>query len=105
MIILLLKKREKLIITTQNKIKIMFETHFSFLSTMFIKDIAKFDYFSLIDDGASMTRREIMKIIHKINSNKIFEINEIINKTLQQFVRVIVKQIRFLFNKCIKKKI
>ena len=83
----------------------MFETHFLFSSTMFMKDAAKFNYFSSIDDEAPMTYREIMKVIHKINSKKIFEINEIINETLRQFVRVIVKQIRFLFDKCIKKKI
>ena len=56
-----------------------------------MKDVAKFDYFSLIDDETSMTRYEIIKIIHKINLNKIFKINEIINKTLQQLVRVIIK--------------
>ena len=70
-----------------------------------MKDIAKFNYFSLIDDEASMTRREIIKIIHKINLNKTFEINKIINKALRQFVRVIIKQICFFFDKCIKKKI
>ena len=82
-IISLLKKREKLIITTQNKIEIMFEIHFSFSSTMFMKDVAKFDYFSSIDDETSMTRHKIMKVIHKINLNKAFEINKIINKTLR----------------------
>ena len=100
-----LKKREELIITTQNKIKIMFKTHFLFSSTMFIKDIAKFDYFSLINDGAPMTRREIMKVIHKINSNKTFEINKVIYKALRQLARIIVEQIHFLFNKYIKDKI
>ena len=100
-----LKKHEKLITITQNKIKIMFEIHFSFLSTMFMKNVAKFDYFLSVDDETSMTRREMMKIIYKINSNKTFKINEIINKALQQLVRVIVKQIRFFFDKCIKKKI
>ena len=105
MIILSLKKRERLIITAQNKIEIMFEIHFSFLLTMFMKDVAKFNYFSLIDDEASMTRREIMKVIYKINSNKIFEINKIINRALRQLVRVVVKQICSFFNKCIKKKI
>ena len=78
---------------------------FHFSSTIFIKNVKKFNYFSLIDDEASMTRCEIIKIIHKINSNKAFEINEVINKTLQQFVHVIIKQIRFIFNKSIKKKI
>ena len=82
-IISLLKKRENLIITAQNKIEIIFETHFSFLLTMFMKNVAKFNYFSLIDDETSMTRREIMKIIYKINLNKAFEISKIINKALR----------------------
>ena len=100
-----LKKHKKLITTAQNKIEIMFKAHFSFLSTVFMKDVAEFDYSSSIDDEASMTRREIMKIIYKINLNKALEINEIINKALRQFARVIVEQICFLFDKCIKKKI
>ena len=104
-IISLLKRCEKLIITAQNKIKIIFEIYFSFLSTMFIKNVEKFNYFSLIDDETSITRREIMKIIYKINLNKIFEINKIINKMLRQFIRVIIKQICFFFDKCIKKRI
>ena len=78
-----LKKREKLIIITQNKIEIMFKVHFSFLSIMFMKNVEKFDYFSSIDDETSITRREIMKVIHKINLNKTIEINEIINRTLR----------------------
>ena len=105
MIILSLKKREKLIITTQNKIEIMFKVHFLFSSIMFMKNVVKFDYFLSVDDETSITHREIMKIIHKINSNKIFKKNKIINKALRQFVYVIVKQICFFFNKCIKKRI
>ena len=100
-----LKKHEKLIIIAQNKIEIMFETHFSFSSIMFMKNAAKFNYFSSVNDETSMTHHEIIKVIHKINLNKTFKINEIINRTLQQLVRVIVKQIRFFFDKCIKKKI
>ena len=69
----------------------MFETYFSFLSTMFMKDIKNFDYFSSIYDETPITRREIIKNIYKINSNKIFKINEIINKTLRQLVRVVIK--------------
>ena len=91
MIILLLKKREKLIIITQNKIEIMFKIYFSLSSTMFIKDVAKFDCFSLIDDVKLITRHKIMKIIYKINSNKAFKINEIINRTLRQFACVVIK--------------
>ena len=105
MIISLLKKHEKLVTTTQNKIEIMFAAHFSSSSTMFMKDIAKFNYSLLIDDETSMTRREMMKVIHKVSLNKTFEINEIINKTLRQFARVVVEQIHSFFDKCIKKKI
>ena len=100
-----LKKHEKLITTAQNKIKIMFETHFSFSSTMFIKDAAEFDYSSSVDDETPMTRREVMKIIYKTNLNKTFKINEVINKALRQLARVIIEQIRFFFDRCIKKKI
>ena len=69
----------------------MFEIYFSFLSIMFIKNIKEYEYFSLIHDETSMTRREIMRIIHKINLNKTFKINEVINKALQQFIHVIIK--------------
>ena len=96
-IILSLKDCEKLIVTAQNKIEIMFKIFILFLLIMFMKNVEKYDYFSSIDDEASITRREIMKIIHRINSNKAFKINKIINKTLQQFVRVVFKQIRFFF--------
>ena len=56
-----------------------------------MKNIIKFDYFSSIDDKILITRCEIIKIIYKINSNKTFKINKVINKTLQQLVRVIIK--------------
>ena len=90
-IILLLRKREKLIITAQNKIEIMFEAHFSLSSTMFMKNNKKFDYSLSVENKTSMTHCEIMKVIHKINLNKAFEINKIINKTLQQLVCVIIE--------------
>ena len=56
-----------------------------------MKNVAKFNYSSSIDDETSMTRREIIKIIYKINSNKTFKINKIINKALRQFARAVIK--------------
>jgi len=50
-----------------------------------------------------MSKRKIIEAIYKATSNKAFEINKIINRTLRQLVRVISKQIKFLFNKYIKK--
>ena len=46
-----------------------------------------------------------MKIVYKINLNKMSKVNKIINKTLQQFARIIIEQICFFFHKCIKKNI
>ena len=105
MIISSLKTRENVVATTQNKIEIMFEIHFSFSSIIFMNDIEKFVYFSSTDDDETMTYREIIKIVYKINSNKALKINEIINKALRQLARVIIKQIHFLFNRCIKENI
>ena len=105
MIISSLKTREDVVVTTQNKIEIMFEIHFSSLSIVFMNDIERFVYFSLIENDETMTCREIMKIVYKINLNKMSKINEIINKTLRQLARVIIEQIHFLFNKCIKENI
>ena len=83
----------------------MFEIHFSFLLIVFMNDIKKFIYLSSTNDNETMTCHEIMKIVYKMNSNKTLKINKIINKTLQQLARIIIKQIYFLFNKCIKKNI
>ena len=100
-----MKKYRKLTIKTQNKIKIMFKIHFSSSSIIFINNIEKFFYSSSADDEKTITNHKIIKVVYKINSNKMLEINEIINKTLQRFVNVVIKWIRSLFNKCIKEKI
>ena len=91
MIISLLKTRENVAETTQNKVKIMFKIHFSFSSIVFMNDIERFVYFLLTDNDKAMTRREIMKIVYKISLNKASKINKIINKTLRQLARIIIK--------------
>ena len=70
-----------------------------------MNDIEEFVYFLSTDNDETMTRREIIKIIYKINLNKTLKINKIINKALRQLARTIIKQIHFLFNKYIKKNI
>ena len=87
----MLKTRENVAAMTQNKVKIIFEIYFSSLSIVFMNDIDKFIYFLSIDDDEIMTRREIMKIVYKINLNKMLKINEIINKALRQFTQIIIK--------------
>ena len=99
----MLKTRENVAATTQNKVEIMFKIHFSFSSIVFMNNIEKFIYSLSTDDEETMTRRKIIKIVYKINSNKILKINEIINKTLQQLARVIFKQICFFLTNTLKK--
>ena len=100
-----LKTRENVVATIQNKVEIMFEAHFSFSSIVFMNDIERFVYFSSTNDDETVTRREIMKIVYKINLNKASKINEIINRTLRQLARIIIEQIHFFFDKCIKESI
>ena len=83
----------------------MFKIYFSFSSIIFMNNIKKFVYFSSTKDDETVTCREIMKIVYKINLNKMSKVNEIINKTLRQFARVIIEQIHFLFDRCIKESI
>ena len=78
-----MKTRENVVATIQNKVEIMFEIYFSFSLIVFMNDIEKFVYFSSTDDDETITRREIIKIVYKINLNKVSKINEIINKTLR----------------------
>ena len=56
-----------------------------------MNDIEKFIYSSSTDNDETMTRREIIKIIYKINLNKMSKINKIINKTLRQLARIIIE--------------
>ena len=77
-----MKTRENVVATTQNKIEIMFEIYFSSSLIVFMNNIEKFVYSSSTKNDETMTRREIMKIVHKINSNKMLKINKIINKAL-----------------------
>ena len=86
-----MKTREKVAAMTQNKVKIIFKIHFSFLSIIFMNDIKKFIYFSLTDDDETVTRHKIIKIVYKINLNKASKINEVINKTLRQLARIIIE--------------
>ena len=56
-----------------------------------MNDIEKFVYSSSTNDDETMTRREIIKIVYKINLNKTLKVNEIINKALRQLARIIIK--------------
>ena len=50
---------------------------------MFLKNVEKDNYSLLINDKALITRCKIMKIIYKIDLDKIFKINRNIDKVLR----------------------
>ena len=82
--------RKNVVATTQNKVEIIFKIYFFFLSIILINDIEKFVYFSSTNDDKMITRRETIKVVYKINSNKMSKVNEIINKALRQLPRIII---------------
>ena len=90
-IILFLKKDETLTISPQNKVEIMFKIHFLFSSMVFMNNVKEFLYLLSTDDDKSFTNYKTIKIIYKTNSNKIIRISKIINRTLYQFINIIIK--------------
>ena len=70
-----------------------------------MNDIKEFFHLSLANDEKTIINQIIIKVVYKINLNKIIKINEILNRVLQQLVNVVIKQIRFLFDKYIKENI
>jgi len=100
-----LKGREGIAITIKKKVEVMFKTHFSSPSKMLMNDTQDYDYASLIENGASIMKREVRRAIHKIVPNKASRFNEVTNRALRHLVSVASTQMRFLFAKCIKKRI
>ena len=57
----------------------MFETYFSFSSTVFTKDIEIFFYVTFTNDEETIINREIIKTVYKIKSNKALKMVKITN--------------------------
>ncbi len=51
-----------------------------------------------------MSKRKVIRAMHKIISNKTSKIKDIINCTLRQLIRIILSLVKCLFDKYIKKK-
>ena len=80
-------------VQTQNKIEIMFKIYFSSSLAVFTKDIKIFFYLTSTSDEKTITSREIIKTIYKVESDKALKMNEITNKVLQRLVNVAIKQV------------
>ncbi len=91
--------------TMQNKTKMMFQTHFSSFSEILMLNTEDFKYSFLIENDVSLTHCKIKRIIYKMMLNKTSRYTEYINRIMRRLVDDTSKQICFLFEKCLQKRI
>ncbi len=82
-IILILKTNIKIATTIKKKTKTIFKIYLFFLFIVSINNIENFFYLFLINKNKIILQYKITKVIYKITSNKILNINNIINKILK----------------------
>ncbi len=70
----------------QNKAKMMFQTHFSSSSKIFMLNIINFKYSLLIEDDALLMHHEIKKVIYKVTFDKMLKHTRYINKIMRKLV-------------------
>ncbi len=75
-----------IITTMQNKAKIMFQTHFSSSSEIFMLNTIDFKYSLLIEDDILLMHCEIKRIIYKATSDKTSRYIKYINKIMCKLV-------------------
>jgi len=89
----------------QNKTKMMFQTHFSSSSKILMLNTKDFKYSLSIENDISLMHHEIKKVIYKTTFNKTLKHTEYINRIMRRLVEDVSKQIHFLFEKCLQKRI
>jgi len=85
----------------QNKVKMMFQTHFSSSSKILMLNIIRFKYLLLIEDDISLMHHEIKKVIYKATSDKMLKHTKYINRIMRRLVDNMLKQIHSFFKKCL----
>ncbi len=94
-----------IITTVQNKAKMMFQTHFSSSSEIFMLNIIDFKYSFLIEDDASLMHHEIKRVIYKATSDKTLKHMKYINRIMRRLVNDVSEQIHSFFERCLQKRI
>jgi len=72
--------------TAQNKTKMMFQTHFSSSSKIFMLNTKDFEYSFLIENDISLMHRKIKRVIYKAMLNKTSKYTEYTNKIMRKLV-------------------
>ena len=75
-----------IITTAQNKAKMMFQTHFSSSSEIFMLNTINFKYSFLIENDVSLTHREIKRVIYKVTSDKTLKHMKYINRIMRRLI-------------------
>jgi len=106
-IILSLIKSEcfDIITTAQNKAKMMFQTHFLSFSEIFMLNTIDFKYSLSIEDDALLIHCKIKRVIYKVTFNKTLKHMRYINRIMRRLINDTSKQIHFLFERCLQKRI
>jgi len=89
----------------QNKAKMMFQTHFSSFSEIFMLNIINFKYSLLIENDALLMHHEIKRVIYKATSDKMLKHMKYINRIMRRLINDTSEQIHSLFERCLQKKI
>ncbi len=70
----------------QNKVKMMFQTHFLLSSEILMLNTIDFKYSLLIENDVSLTHHEIKRVIYKATSDKMSRHTKYINKIMRRLV-------------------
>ncbi len=70
----------------QNKVKMMFQTHFLSFSEILILNTIDFKYSLSIDNDVSLIHRKIKRVIYKATSDKMSRHTKYINKIMRRLI-------------------
>ena len=70
----------------QNKVKMMFQTHFSSSSKILMLNTINFKYSFLIENDASLTHHKIKRVVYKATFDKILKYTRYINRIMCKFI-------------------
>jgi len=75
-----------IIITIQNKAKMMFQTHFSSSLKILMLNTINFKYLFLIEDDVSLMHHEIKRVIYKATFDKMLKHTKYINRIMHKLI-------------------
>ena len=75
-----------IITTMQNKVKMMFQTHFLSFSEILMLNTIDFKYSLSIDNDVSLIHRKIKRVIYKATSDKMSRHTKYINKIMRRLI-------------------